>query len=623
MSQKDFAIGYATTPGVSSEGQHAAHLSMELEYNNQVVWVAVLASSDGMMPDGGAASQYVVSQIYNGLTQSAQPIAARLRESIYRANLELIGAAGATSNVERPLVSVLVVAVTNNILHAAYVGNIVAHLWQDGVTFPLTANHPQYASNAARLGINNQERLGRYPDMPIHGTLVEQMIRSDMPPMAQERFRMCDFLALKKESLLVLSPKEIDSNDIGDAIVRNGSSADPNVLANNLVMSPTIVGSADDVTAIVLRAPEQITRKVAVSGRLISALFGFVLFAGTFGGLLFAFPELSNRLRITAPSTPIVDPLIADASGTDTEQGNAVGSATTVAEVATETATSLPSATPEATATPTAKVVTATESPTETESPNAEEVEEDEPDLSLTVNINAEDIVALAPTVVLTETTTETPSSTSTLAPTASPTEEATETSTSTSVPTETPTEAPTEAPTETVTETPTSSPTATASSTPSPTATTTFTPLPTATALPTDTPTPRPTATKPTSDIKSLQLVSPPDNTQSGGRQKFEWTFWGTLAPGQKFEVIFWEEGHDALKDGFGIAGATSNTRLSVDLDRLNRQLPLFRGGVTYQWGVLLVTENPYSRLALLSGARTFIYSDQSGSSAPDKAGE
>lgn len=611
MSQKDLAIGYATTPGVSSDGQHAAHLTMELEYNNQVVWVAVLAASDGMMPDGGAASQYVVSQIYNGLTQSAQPIAARLRESIYRSNLELIGAAGATSDVERPLVSVLVVAITNNILHAAYVGNIVAHLWQDGVTFPLTANHPQYASNAARLGINNQERLGRYPDMPIYSTLVEQMIRTDMPPMAEERFRMCDFIALKKESLLVLSPKEIDSNDIGDAVVRNGSSADLNILANNLVMSPAIVGSADDVTAIVLRAPEQIKRKVAVSGRLISALFGFILFAGTFGGLLFAFPELSNRLRITAPSTPIADPLIVDSSGTDTNQGNAIGSAATVAELATETATPLPSPTPESTATPITKVATATKSPTETQTPDAELDEEAEPDLSLTVNINADDIVALAPTVALTETSTETPLPTSTVTPTALPSQVATETSTFTPVPTEAPTE------------TSTASPTPSATFTPSPTATSTFTPPPTATALPTDTPTPRPTATKPTSDIKSLQLVSPPDNTKSGGRQKFEWTFWGTLAPEQKFEVVFWEEGGDALKDGFGIAGATSNTRLSVDLDRLNRQLPLFRGGITYQWGVLLVTENPYSRLAQLSGARTFTYSDQSGSSAPDKADE
>jgi hypothetical protein len=114
----------------------------------------------------------------------------------------------------------------------------------------------------------------------------------------------------------------------------------------------------------------------------------------------------------------------------------------------------------------------------------------------------------------------------------------ATRTATPTPTPTKTPTATPTKTPTATLTPTrtptptPTETPTATPTEVPTPTPTLTATPTPTATPMPTFTATPAPTPVPP------VTLSKPADGAIVSGVVTFEWTWTGTLAPGEVFDV-------------------------------------------------------------------------------------
>ncbi|MCE7988440.1 MAG: serine/threonine protein kinase [Caldilinea sp. CFX5] len=190
---------------------------------------------------------------------------------------------------------------------------------------------------------------------------------------------------------------------------------------------------------------------------------------------------------------------------------------------------------------------------------------------------------------------------------------------TPTSLPTAAPILAPTATrvqPTATATRRPTATATPVPTNTPLPTSTpvSTSTPLPTNTLPPTNTPTPRPTATPALPTEGSVVLRAPLEGVLQG-RHTFRWETTVTLAENQYFEMVFWPTGRDPMSSGFGPAGSTKETALTVDLDKTADVLPQqFQSGQDYQWGVLLVELNPYRRLLYLGGGHHFRFERNSG---------
>ena len=201
--------------------------------------------------------------------------------------------------------------------------------------------------------------------------------------------------------------------------------------------------------------------------------------------------------------------------------------------------------------------------------------------MTLTVTVTAPSVTPATVTVTVTATPTATPTATLTATLTATTTPTATSTATSTSTPTAT------------TTATPTSTPT----------------PLPTATATPAATATPRPPPT-PTLVAGVITPVNPLDNEASSQALRFAWTANFTPSPDYAFEVVFWRNNQEPLKQGLGMAAPTLGTSVNVNLSELDNRLGDRLEPGSYQWGVLLVRTAPkYERIRFLGGGWHFTY--------------
>lgn len=140
------------------------------------------------------------------------------------------------------------------------------------------------------------------------------------------------------------------------------------------------------------------------------------------------------------------------------------------------------------------------------------------------------------------------------------------------------------------------------------PTATPTVTPSKTATQQPTLPPTQPATATPDTVASSDNNLVSklptmvtllvPNEGDTLDSKLTFSWVVSTALPDGYQFEPVFWRAGEDAIRDGRGYGGTTTNTSLTVSAD-------VFRatGEGEYYWGILLVKTDPYQRISYLGG--------------------
>jgi len=115
-------------------------------------------------------------------------------------------------------------------------------------------------------------------------------------------------------------------------------------------------------------------------------------------------------------------------------------------------------------------------------------------------------------------------------------------------------------------------------------------------------------------SALTDLLLLSPPAESSSVDAMTFAWQSDLVLPPGQAYEVIIWQNEQNGLVDGLGIAAPTQEQHLTVQFQGLYTA-GVMRPGA-YQWGVLLVTVEPYTRITLLGGGRTFYFAAASQSS-------
>jgi len=145
------------------------------------------------------------------------------------------------------------------------------------------------------------------------------------------------------------------------------------------------------------------------------------------------------------------------------------------------------------------------------------------------------------------------------------------------------------------------------------PTTSAALSPLPTpapatATPVPTFTPTlPRPTRpTRPA--YPQVELIYPRPGDSGSTWVPFEWHADFQLAEGDYFELVFWKKGQDPYRDAFGLVSPTKETKVLLNLQAVDRQLPQLEPG-EYLWGVLAVRLHPYERIRLLSKPRRFRY--------------
>lgn len=117
-----------------------------------------------------------------------------------------------------------------------------------------------------------------------------------------------------------------------------------------------------------------------------------------------------------------------------------------------------------------------------------------------------------------------------------------------------------------------------------------------------------RPTAT-PAANTRSVQILSPENGAAVSYETTFVWRSGFSLGAGELFEVVLWRQGQDPVRDGFGVHGATTDARITVNMAGVDRDLSQLEPG-EYQWGVLLVRLQPrYERLAYLGGGRILRY--------------
>lgn len=108
-----------------------------------------------------------------------------------------------------------------------------------------------------------------------------------------------------------------------------------------------------------------------------------------------------------------------------------------------------------------------------------------------------------------------------------------------------------------------------------------------------------------PLASSENIKILSPNDGAVGNGVQEFRWQTGYELKVGEAFEVIFWKPGQVPISDGFGIATPTQSTYVRTNLTQLYDQGIIQLG--KYQWGVLVIQLNPYSRLQYLGEGYRF----------------
>lgn len=102
------------------------------------------------------------------------------------------------------------------------------------------------------------------------------------------------------------------------------------------------------------------------------------------------------------------------------------------------------------------------------------------------------------------------------------------------------------------------------------------------------------------TPDI-TVRLIFPVDGDAVSGSSTFQWQASDTLPEEYAFEAIFWPVGGDPMSDGRGWGGSVRETTRTIDLTKhLNPG--------RYQWGVRLVTLDPYHAIRLISDQRSLM---------------
>jgi len=113
-----------------------------------------------------------------------------------------------------------------------------------------------------------------------------------------------------------------------------------------------------------------------------------------------------------------------------------------------------------------------------------------------------------------------------------------------------------------------------------------------------------------------AVRLIAPDDGINGRKLQTFQWSADFVPAPNQRFELIFWQPEQDPLASGFGLAALTNETSITVNLDELDVTLGTVLDWGHYRWGVLLVEQEPYRRIALLGSdgspqSRAFLFTN------------
>ena len=110
--------------------------------------------------------------------------------------------------------------------------------------------------------------------------------------------------------------------------------------------------------------------------------------------------------------------------------------------------------------------------------------------------------------------------------------------------------------------------------------------------------------------DATTSATLAPNDGDTLGDSVTFGWAVTeGSLPSGQAFEVIFYDEGQDPLRDGFGLAAPTLNNTVQVNLADLDADpnFPLEPG--TYLWGVRLVEQDTGRPIRMAAEGRRLVF--------------
>ena len=118
------------------------------------------------------------------------------------------------------------------------------------------------------------------------------------------------------------------------------------------------------------------------------------------------------------------------------------------------------------------------------------------------------------------------------------------------------------------------------------------------------------------------MRLLSPAAGTTVDSAMRFTWDANFAPATGQGFELVFWKDGQDPIRNGFGLAAPTANTDVLIDLPNLDSRLGDLLEPGDYRWGILLVQAEPYQRLQYLGEGFAVHYARSGGGGSSGSSG-
>ncbi len=589
ISDPTIVIGALTDAGRSGKNNEDNFVVFESQVGGKegaTGWatVPVLMVADGIGGNvaGETASQMAVDTFREAFLHAQSPsLSQRLVEALESANSAIYQKTLEQPNLQGMGTTVVAAALLRERLYVAHAGDSRAYLIRKGKAYQLTLDHTwaQEAIEAGRLTPAqarehpNRHVIKRYvgiaPTVEVDPLLVD-INRGPLDPDQIQSWPKSDHLDLQADDTLLLCSDGltdvVSDKEIEQTVTRN----QPQEAARKLIELANKAGGPDNITVLILqrRQPGAPVAKPGGRSPVMAAILGAALIMMTVGAWLFLQNQVDNSangITATATLTATVVEAVAAAPTTLEATATLAPTATPVPTVATATATATSTNTPALLNSQTANTPTATVGISNT-----------------TVTLDANQVASAAAATmagsaadVITTIDSET---TPTMTPTRRKTTQREPTSTAIPEMSKTPTATPTLTPVATATR-----------------ATSLTTVVPTKTVSV--------SANNPPIDLTNagVSLLSPTNDSTLDSKQTFSWAANFNLPADYEYEIVFWQAGQDAFKEGLGFSGTTTSTNLSVNVD-VFRERGQAQG--EYYWGIMLVKKTPlYDRVKYLGG--------------------